>query len=158
MRIRSAVAVAALALTAVACGTQPKTDNASGGGDASSTTAGGGASSTTAAPKQTTTTKPKAKVKNQPDCLTYAMFSIGYSGLAFAKPEAKQDAVAKFQVLVDKMKQETPQFAAQIDSINFLVTKQATTPLTPEDKTVLSDSFKPLTEWNAATCVIPPEG
>lgn len=157
MRIRSAVAVAALALTAAACGTQPKTDSASSDSSSTSTRADASASSTTA-PKQTTTTKPKAKIKNQPDCMTYSMFSIGYSGLAFAKPENKQDAVQKFQVLVEKMKQETPQFAAQIDSINFLVTKEATTPLTPEDKTVLAESFKPLSEWNATTCVIPPEG
>lgn len=153
MRIRSAVAVAALALTAAACGTQPKTDSASGDGDASPTTA---KAATTTAPKQTTTTKPKPKIKAQPDCQTYAAFSIGYSAVTFAKPEQKEEVVAKFQVLVDKLKQETPQFAAQIDTINFLTTKQATSALTPEDKTALNEAFAPITEWNKTTCVIEP--
>ena len=156
MRTRPAVALAALALAAVACGTQPKTDSASGD-DAAPTTAKAAASSTTA-PKQTTTTKPKAKIKAQPDCQAYAAFSIGYSGLSFAKPEQKADVLAKFQVLVDKLKQETPQFTAQIDQIMFLMTKQANGALTPEDKQLLTDAFKPLSEWNTATCVIPPEG
>ena len=96
--------------------------------------------------------------QQQGDVFDLCLGFLRYSGLAFAKPENKQDAVQKFQVLVEKMKQETPQFAAQIDSINFLITKEATTPLTPEDKAVLAESFKPLSEWNATTCVIPPEG
>ena len=149
------LALAALTVGAAACGSEPDSDSSAPAG-APPTTATGDAATPKTPDATTTTTKPRVKIKAQADCQTYAAFSIGYSAVAFANPEQREDVITKFQPLVEALKAETPQFAGEIDTINFLATKSANVGLTPEEQEQLRGAFAPITEWNTTTCLIQP--
>jgi hypothetical protein len=158
--LRRAIIVAALAGTTAllaACGGGSKTSTGPAGPGGTVRAASSAPRSADTAPRApTTTTKPRDKVRNTPQCKAYSQFSMANFALSFAAP-ANRDAVIKtYQVRVNALKEQLPQFSADIDRIYVLSVKSVQGGLSDQEQAEYRQVFQGIKSWYEQNCLIKP--
>ncbi len=76
--------------------------------------------------------------------------------VSFASPQARDTAIRAYQVRVNVLKEQLPQFGTDIDRIYVLSVKSVQSGLSNEEKAEYQRVFASVAAWNEENCLIKP--
>ena len=124
------------------CGTKPKDSSGSASG----------AATPTLSPTVPSSTTPPKTLANKPGCAEMSRWSIAQLAVAYSTPDKRAEVTAAFDQTTAALKQQLPQFSADIDTTAAITKRAAEGKSNPGDTDAAQKAGVAIGKWFNETC------